>query len=379
MRNKGRVRVRLTGLGAERALNVLWKKGVQMYHVRRSRMRGVEMEVAQGAQKTVEEVAREKGFRLAVLNQGWGRKLKEGLKKRWGLALGVVLGLCLSAQAMLYIWQVEVGDAGKYAGEVRLFLMEEGLRPGIRKDKVDLKKVQEALQWRLPKVKWVWVKKEGSKLSIRLEEGISPQETGNETGDVVAARDGVLQRLTVFAGTPVCKEGEAVEKGQVLIRGEEKGENGEMVPVRAEGEAIAKIWEQKAIRMPLNELTTKPTGREAERLVFLTPFGNFTFEQEPDYLLYDRLYTISALPGAWLPFSVAEERFMELSGEWQQRNLEEVMQEAQKAAEEALIRACPEAQNIDKSVKFSMIDRGIIEVTATAVMETDIARFGNTP
>lgn len=376
---RGRVRLRLQGLGAERVLNLLWKKGIPLHRVKRTRLRGVEVEVAQKHQQGVVQAAEEKGFRVTVLNRGLGSTIMEGLKRRWGLCVGLLLGAGLCLGSMQYIWQVEVEDAGKYAGEVRLFLQEEGLRPGVKKAAVNTAELQEKLQWRLPKVKWVWVKREGAKLTFRLEQGTPAEEEGEAPGPVVAAKDGVLERLTVFAGTPVCKEGDIVKRGQVLILGEETGRDGTIVPVRARGEAVAKVWVQKAVRMDTRELVTTPTGRQAERILYQTPFGTFTFEKEPDFLLSHRVRESVPLPGAWAPITVVKETFVECSGQWQQRNAEEVAKEARKAAEEALIRTWPRAQNIDKSVKFSMIERGIIEVVATAVFTEDIAQFGEMP
>ena len=73
---------------------------------------------------------------------------------------------------------------------------------------------------------------------MRLEQGVPPPETAVLTGhaDVVAAEDGVIKRLTAFAGTPAVKEGDFVRAGQVLIEGQEMGK-----AVKARGEAAARV------------------------------------------------------------------------------------------------------------------------------------------
>lgn len=378
MRRGGRVRLQLQGYGAEKVLNMLWKKGVTLHRVKRSRVRGVEVEVEEKAQQAVEEAARAKGFRVTVVRCGWRKRLADGLKKRWGLVLGFCLGLGLCVGSLQFVWQVKVENAGVYAGEVRLFLEEEGLRPGMRRQNVSPLAVQEKLQWRLPEVKWVWVKMQGVTLQIRLENG-EPGRQQAGRGHVVAACDGILERLTVFSGTAVCKAGDAVKKGQVLIRGEETGPDGEMAAVQAGGQAMAYVQLQSSVRISTRELLTSPTGRTAARWVYCTPFGKVTFRQEPDFLLADRVVETLPLPGCWLPITLVRETFVECSGQWRERNSAQVAEEGQKAAEEALIRAWPETLNIDKSVKFSMIERGTVEVTASAVLLTDIAQYGDTP
>lgn len=375
---KGLVRLRLEGLGAEKLVNTLWEKGILVQGLRRSRTRGVELEAAERDWKTIVKMAEEKGFQVTVLNTGWKQKLWQTLQKRWGLAMGLVLGAALCITSMQFVWRVEVVQAGKYAGEVRLFLAEKGIRPGILIKNVDTAQMQEELLWRLPRVKWVWVKQEGTVLSIRLEEGVEAERMEDAPGPVVAGQDGILERLTVFSGTPAVKEGDSVKKGQVLILGEE-GPDGEKTPVRARGEAVALVQVQSSVRLPTRELMTFPTGRKMERWLFQTPLGVYTFQEEPDFLLSDKQYERYPLPGVWLPLTVIRETFTECSGEWMERNTEEVFREGQKAAEDALIRAWPAAQNVDKSVKFSMIERGTVEVTAFAVLSMDIAQNGVMP
>lgn len=376
---KGFVRLRLEGLGAEKLVNTLWEKGIFVQGLGRSKKRGIELEAAEKDRQIIVKTAEEKGFQVTVLKAGWKQKLWETLQKRWGLAVGLMLGAALCIAAMQFVWQVEILQAGKYEGEVRLFLAEKGIHPGMLQKDVDAVQLQEELLWRLPRVKWVWVKKEGMVLSIRLEEGVAAEGADNTPGPVVAGQDGILERLTVFSGTPVVKAGDSVKKGQVLILGESEGPDGEKVPVPARGEAVALVQVQSSVRMSTRELITEPTGRQAERWLFQTPLGVYTFTEEPDFLLSDRLYERYPLPGVWLPVTVIRETFVECSGEWTERNTEEVWREGQRAAEDALIRAWPAAQNVDKSVKFSMIERGTVEVTAFAVLSMDIAQNGVTP
>lgn len=376
---KGFVRLRLEGLGAEKLVNTLWEKGIFVQGLGRSKKRGIELEAAEKDRQIIVKTAEEKGFQVTVLKAGWKQKLWETLQKRWGLAVGLMLGAALCIAAMQFVWQVEILQAGKYEGEVRLFLAEKGIHPGMLQKDVDAVQLQEELLWRLPRVKWVWVKKEGMVLSIRLEEGVAAEGADNTPGPVVAGQDGILERLTVFSGTPVVKAGDSVKKGQVLILGESEGPDGEKVPVPARGEAVALVQVQSSVRMSTRELITEPTGRQAERWLFQTPLGVYTFQEEPSFLLADRLYERYPLPGVWLPVTVIRETFVECSGEWTERNTEEVWREGQRAAEDALIRAWPAAQNVDKSVKFSMIERGTVEVTAFAVLSMDIAQNGVTP
>lgn len=374
---KGWVRMKVEGLGAEKMLNALWQKRIPLRAVRRSKKRGLVLSVPQRYEQQVKALAEEKGFAVTLLSGGM-RQLLYDMKKRWALAAGLVLGMALAVSSLQFIWLVEVEDAGRYTGEVRLFLQEEGIGPGVAKSRIEPAALQEKLLWRLPEVKWVWVRQEGVRLHIRLEEGIAA-EKGEGAMDVVARMDGVLERLTVFSGTALCREGDAVREGQVLIAGWEEDREGRKVPVQASGEAMARVWLEKRIRMQTEEMITTPTGNVQERILYKTPFGTFTFQPQPEYLMADISSTVLPLPGVWLPFQVIRVRYEECSGEYVERDMETVTKEARKAAVEALVRAWPETADIDKSTKISMIERGSIEVLAVAELTRDIAQYGQAP
>lgn len=374
---KGWVRMKVEGLGAEKMLNALWQKRIPLRAVRRSKKRGLVLSVPQRYEQQVKALAEEKGFAVTLLSGGM-RQLLYDMKKRWALAAGLMLGMALAVSSLQFIWLVEVEDAGRYTGEVRLFLQEEGIGPGVAKSRIEPAALQEKLLWRLPEVKWVWVRQEGVRLHIRLEEGIAA-EKGEGNMDVVARMDGVLERLTVFSGTALCREGDAVREGQVLIAGWEEDREGRKVPVRASGEAMARVWLEKRIRMQTEEMITTPTGNVQERILYKTPFGTFTFQPQPEYLMADISSTVLPLPGVWLPFQVIRVRYEECSGEYVERDMETVTKEARKAAVEALVRAWPETADIDKSTKISMIERGSIEVLAVAELTRDIAQYGQAP
>ena len=74
---------------------------------------------------------------------------------RWGLPVGAVLGAVLTAFSLRFLWQVQIGNAGAYGADVRAFLEEKGIRPGILRSQVDLSALREEMEWRWPAVQWV--------------------------------------------------------------------------------------------------------------------------------------------------------------------------------------------------------------------------------
>ena len=121
---------------------------------------------------------------------------RERLKARWVVCALVLLALGGVLLSMQMIWAVELIDAGTYAGDVRAFLEETGVRPFIWKSWRIAALLKEALEWRYPKVAWVEVGWRGTVLQVRLVEG-TPRlgetvDWHGVPGHCVAVADGVV-------------------------------------------------------------------------------------------------------------------------------------------------------------------------------------------
>ena len=376
------VRCRVTGLNVEKLINEARKRGLVLKKARREQNRALTVELSPQDCGAFQSLAGEMGYAAGPAEPLGMLRLIRRLSRRPGLWTGIFFASALLIWSLGYVWQISVENAGPYAGEIQLFLEENAIRPGVRRSAVNLEALREGLEWRLPKVKWVRAEWSGVTLCLRVEEGTPPPEMDDaRTGDVMAAEDGVLKRLTVYAGTPMAKPGDLVKKGQVLIRGEERGKNGETVSVRAGGEAIARAWITVRLRVPAVEYVSLPTGRSQERRILQTPAGSFCAEPEEDYLISERSRSGMPLGGAWLPVTLIWEERTEVWLEKRDRDADIVRAEAEDAALIALEKAAYPHEMVDKWLNCGMIEGDNMIVTATAEIEKDIgrSRLRNTP
>ena len=374
----GQVQFRVKGLSAEKLLNTVRQQGISFTRVKREKSRSLLLRCAQKDYEAFSSLAREKGFEVSAAQPVGFLRLEKQLAKRIGLWAGALAAVGLLIWALGYVWEVRVENAGAYLGEVKTFLNELGIHPGIRRSGVHLSDLRDKLEWRLPKVKWVRAEWQGVSLVVRLEEGVPPPDVvSNEgTGNIVAASDGLIQRVTAYAGTPAVKAGDFVKTGQTLIRGEERGKDGTAHPVQARGEVIARQWISVAARVPVMETASEPTGRKTVFRVIDTPFFSWQREKEPDYLTSDREKETLPLGGVWLPVWVVRETFTEVSLHPRRRDVEEAKREGAQTAIFALNQALINEETVDKWMKFDMIEGDAITVTATAEILKDIGRRG---
>ena len=374
----GQVQFRVKGLSAEKLLNTVRQQGISFTRVKREKSRSLLLRCAQKDYEAFSSLAWEKGFEVSAAQPVGFLRLEKQLAKRIGLWAGALAAVGLLIWALGYVWEVRVENAGAYLGEVKTFLNELGIHPGIRRSGVHLSDLRDKLEWRLPKVKWVRAEWQGVSLVVRLEEGVPPPDVvSNEgTGNIVAASDGLIQRVTAYAGTPAVKAGDFVKTGQTLIRGEERGKDGTAHPVQARGEVIARQWISVAARVPVMETASEPTGRKTVLRVIDTPFFSWQREKEPDYLTSDREKETLPLGGVWLPVWVVRETFTEVSLHPRRRDVEEAKREGAQTAIFALNQALINEETVDKWMKFDMIEGDAITVTATAEILKDIGRRG---
>jgi hypothetical protein len=191
---------------------------------------------------------------------------------------------------------------------------------------------------------------------------------------VVAQRDGILVTLLPLAGTPVCKPGDMVRAGQVLISGWERGTGKEKIPVKARGIAMARGWVGAKVRIPLDEVHSEPTGRTYVSQAIQTPYFQVGTLETPEFLQYDRTVEQWPIGGVWWPVYLRRETFEEVALTVVPRDDAEVKAEAGLAALRSLSQKLGAGHEpVDKWVDYCMIEGRMLEATAIAEILADIA------
>lgn len=375
------VEFEVKGLSVEKLLNEARKRGVTLRAVRRQGGRKLSLRCSRGDYARIREAAEERGYEIGPARPVGLLRLLTRAGRRRGLLAGCALCVGLAVYALGLVWQVKIENAGAYAGEVRRFLLEQGIAPGIRRSQVQTGALRDALEWYLPAVKWVRVSWEGVALKISVEEGTPPPpvETEGGPGDVVAAEDGLVTGVMTYAGTAKVKPGDFVRAGQVLIAGTERGAGEEMRPVKARGAVTARVWVTARVRLPLTEWRSVPTGRETRRRVLAAPFFSWSPQEAPAYLTFDREVMETPVGGAWFPILLRRETWIENALEKGKRPAESVLMEAEEAALRLLNERLKNEETVDKWINFRMIEGETIVVEAAGEIRRQIGRCRKNP
>ncbi len=370
------VSFRMEGLSLERLMNLAGEQNIMLQDLTRDGLKAVTGVCGESDYKKLYEIAEQRGWRLTRLKHKRLSAFRNWLKRRMAVAVGFVLCVALTAVSLQFVWSIDILDAGPYESEVRLYLQEQNIHPGIWKRNVSLQELIRALEWRLPRVAWVQAYYRGAALVVRCVLGVPPPgvETEGGPGDVVAKRDGIIVSLLPLAGTPMCKPGDLVKAGQVLIAGWERGTGETKIPVKARGIAMARGWVGAKVRIPVDEVRSEPTGRTADSQVVQTPYFQVGEIETPDFLQSDRTVEIWPIGGAWWPVYLRRETFFEVALSAVPREEAQVKAEAGIAALRALAQKLGAGHEpVDKWVDYCMIEGRMLEATAIAETLADIA------
>ena len=218
---KGYVRIKVTGFGLERFMNMAAFRGVYLWDVQRTD-EGVELNVTIQGFKMLKGCARKTKCRTKIIQKNGLPFLLHRYRKRKLLMGGVaffILGLFILSS---FVWRIEIeGNENLAHDTVKVFLEEQGLRIGAPKFRLSDKSLQQSLLTNFAEISWADVHTRGTRTIVRLAEALPPQEVINRQtpAHVIAASEGLITSVITWSGAPMIKQGDVVRRGEMLISG----------------------------------------------------------------------------------------------------------------------------------------------------------------
>jgi sporulation protein YqfD len=363
------------GLNLERFLNLTKSLGIPLYNLSRLNARSLTGVCREKDIPALSSLAEEKGWRFSAGDAVGLLRLANRLKSRPGLLIGAVLSVALLSFALRYVWAVRIIGAGAYQADISAFLRENGIAAGTPLARIDAEDLETRLALRYPKITWFRVYASGITLVVECTHGRLPAEEAELLpGDVIAARDGIVTKIIVYAGTAAVKPGDVVKAGQLLIRGEERSRDGLLVPVRAKGEVTARCWQKVEVQTPLYTAKDMETGKEHISRQICTPVFSLPGEvAEPDFLTWNTYTTYTPIVGAFFPVTLKTVVYREVSLEYALPDQQQLLRQTRQAAEKKLAQMLEGYEIIDKWEDYCIIEDEKLSVSLTGEWQMDIA------
>ena len=348
---KGTIEVEVQCLIPERIINLLWNKGVIIKNVRKVNISTVRFYIAVRDYKHLEESANVTNSKIRITSRSGMHFIIMKVKRYLSFAAGSVLFLVLIYYMSTFIWSIEI-ETEKYLSpyEVRKYLMDLGVRPGIKKKDTSVARIEEEMKKR-EDIMWIRARVEGSKMKIKVAERKSPPiiEEDNSINNIISKMDGEVIRVYTVSGTAIVKPGDLVKKGDILINAEQ-GKEGATYITKAEGDVIAKTFYEFNKSIKLKGTLKEPTGNmKEERYIYIYGKKLYLKKYNNEYKNYKSIEDSGKFIKKVIYYELKEINF--------EKDENQVIKQSTEELKEQLIKELP----IDCKILDSIINKEKIE------------------
>lgn len=217
------IRVRLVSADVWGSLRLLNDRGIEVFRLHREDDLTIHFSVRRRDYPLLCALLEKRGDRVCVQMRSWRFYLEQSVLKRpllyAGLALLFACSLMLPTR-ILGVW-VE-GNSTVPTRQILEAAQQSGIRLFVPCAEVRSEKMKNTLLSAIPELQWAGVNTYGCRAVISVRERTLPErkpEPEKTVGSIVAARDGIVESVTALQGTVLCRPGQAVKRGQVLISG----------------------------------------------------------------------------------------------------------------------------------------------------------------
>ena len=270
------LRLRIEGSFPERLINRALLSGARIARIRRAGRRVIVLSTDERSAAILASLCEKYFLDFRILHRGGMPAVRDAFRARWTLVPALMLCALICALALGRVWWVDVcftGSRPELGSRTAILasLASAQIRPGMPAGQIDTGLLEKQLLSGAGSYSFIGVRRQGLRLLVEAAPEVPspPTYQRSHARDLVALRDGVVEEVTVLAGSACVKKGDTVRAGQVLIRGEEAAatdaETQEEItaPVGALGEVIARCWYEGSAEGYINTGIRLRTGRES--------------------------------------------------------------------------------------------------------------------
>lgn len=273
---RGYLTITITGRFCERFINICTTHKILLWDIQRISPSSIRCKIAVSDFRKLIPLVRKAGVHVHInIKHGFPFFLKKYQKRKialWGAFIFLVAVIVFNQ----FVWDIEVtGNYKVSEDKIISVLNESGLKIGMPIARIDQQKLKTDALIKIPELAWLWVDKRGSVAIVDVREKIEVPKmySPDDYTNIIAAKDALIESMTVRAGVPVVEEGDTVLAGTVLVTGK--------IPVpakqydryvRADAKVYARVWYEQTKTFPLISTQRHETGKRKNQFT-LNFFG----------------------------------------------------------------------------------------------------------
>lgn len=271
---RGISELEVRGTDPERILNAMAQAGIEFWQCVPIDAFCIRFKIHSADHPAIKAMRGLSGLEIKVLSSRGGERMAKKLKGRIALLLCLALFSALLGISSLFIWNIEVEGNDKISdAEIIRALSDCGISYGTFRYAVSSDLARSQMLLKLEDISWLTVNLRNSKAEVIVHERIKKPEIydKNAFGDVVAAKSGIITKMSVFEGERRVSVGDTVTEGDVLVSGLCQSETGDDRLTHAKADIEARTWQDITAVTPLYQ-SFKTDTRAVKRRISLV-FG----------------------------------------------------------------------------------------------------------
>ena len=261
IKKKSRSRFKIKSLNREKIFNKISQKFVIYDVIEHDGF--IEFEVDEHDGEQVENFLNQQNVKVySAVHKGLRRKFFN-LLKMWGVVAGLIVGMALYCLQYSFVFKIEVWGCNQLSESEITTFVKKSLASNF-KGNIDTQKLEILIRENFELVSSASVAIVGQSLIVNINEAILPEELYGEFEPIVSRYDGLVTEINLVQGTLNVKQGDIVQKGDVLVYPYIIDGDGEQHPVQPKAEIFADVWVESEDVFHEYKIVEERTGRKIE-------------------------------------------------------------------------------------------------------------------
>lgn len=216
----GYVDIRVSGFFTERFVNLCFAKSIFLWKLNRVSSGEIEARISCKDFRKIRKIAKASKCKVQISSKKGMPFLLHRYKRRKIFAITFAVVAILVFGLTRFVWNIEINCNGEIdKNQILNILSKNGIEEGKLISKINTGKAINDICMTESKISWCGIKVEGTNVIVSLEMATLKEEVLDENTpcNVVAAKDGIIIKITARNGTAVVKEDDLVKQGDILI------------------------------------------------------------------------------------------------------------------------------------------------------------------
>jgi len=353
----GNVKIIVEGYYIERFINKCGVDGINLCDVEREKECIMNAQIYTKDFKKIKKIAKITKCRVKIDKKNGLPFLVHRYRRRKIFLILPVILICFFIVISKFIWNIEiVGNKKISKDEILKLVNDNGIKIGMLKSEINTEKVINEMRIKRDDISWIGISIDGTNAKIEIAEAREKPKLldKNEYCNIIADKDGIIDKINVKSGTAQVSEGDVVKKGDILVSGIMTGKYTGDRKVHASADIKAKVSYSEKKRKKKTQNLKSQTG-SAEKYYQIS-INNFKINFNKRLSKFENYDTIKnsrkmkILNNFYLPIELTEITNIEMKSEQVVYNAEELKNNTISEIKENLNEKTEEKDIVDENI-----------------------------